>query len=63
MIDFAGDACVNFRKMESTLGPDRDVFRRISRDYALIQLYVDVLAEKNGPDILFNIPVAIWSSA
>lgn len=41
MIDFTGHACVNCRKMESAVWPDRDVYRRISRDYVLIQLYVD----------------------
>ena len=41
MIDFTGHACVNCRKMESTIWPDKEVYRRISQDYVLIQLYVD----------------------
>jgi thiol:disulfide interchange protein DsbD len=41
MIDFTGHACVNCRKMESAVWPDKDVYGRISRDYVLIQLYVD----------------------
>ncbi len=41
MIDFTGHACVNCRKMETTVWPDKEVYKRISQDYVLIQLYVD----------------------
>jgi len=41
LIDFTGHACVNCRKMEANVWPDGQVYRRISRDYVLIQLYVD----------------------
>ena len=41
MIDFTGHACVNCRKMETTVWPDKNVLRLLSQDYVLIQLYVD----------------------
>jgi len=41
MIDFTGHACVNCRKMEANVWPDKQVYQRITRDYVLIQLYVD----------------------
>jgi thiol:disulfide interchange protein len=41
MIDFTGHSCVNCRKMEATVWPDKDVFKHLSDDYVLIQLYVD----------------------
>jgi thiol:disulfide interchange protein len=41
LIDFTGHACVNCRKMEANVWPDRQVYQRITRDYVLIQLYVD----------------------
>jgi len=41
MIDFTGHACVNCRKMEANVWPDKAVYKRISQDYVLIQLYVD----------------------
>ena len=41
MIDFTGHACVNCRKMEASVWPDKEVYDRISQDYVLIQLYVD----------------------
>jgi thiol:disulfide interchange protein len=41
MIDFTGHACVNCRKMEASVWPDKEVYKRISQDYVLIQLYVD----------------------
>ncbi|MDB4925997.1 protein-disulfide reductase DsbD [Mucilaginibacter sp.] len=41
MIDFTGHACVNCRKMESAVWPDKRVFPLINNDYVLIQLYVD----------------------
>jgi thiol:disulfide interchange protein len=41
MIDFTGHACVNCRKMEANVWPDKAVYQRITGDYVLIQLYVD----------------------
>lgn len=41
LIDFTGHACVNCRKMEATVWPDKQVLRRLQQDYVLIQLYVD----------------------
>ena len=41
MIDFTGHACVNCRKMEASVWPDKEVYQRINNDYVLIQLYVD----------------------
>lgn len=41
MIDFTGHACVNCRKMEANVWPDKQVYERISQRYVLIQLYVD----------------------
>lgn len=40
MIDFAGHARVNCRKMEATVWTDKAVYKRINQDYVLIQLYV-----------------------
>ncbi|WP_316814441.1 protein-disulfide reductase DsbD family protein, partial [Pedobacter heparinus] len=41
MIDFTGHACVNCRKMEANVWPDKAVYSRLNHDYVLIQLYVD----------------------
>ena len=41
MIDFTGHACVNCRKMEETVWPDKQIHKVINEDYVLIQLYVD----------------------
>lgn len=41
MIDFTGHACVNCRKMEADVWSDKEVLKRLSNDYVLIQLYVD----------------------
>jgi len=41
MIDFTGHACVNCRKMETTVWPDARVLSSLREDYVLIQLYVD----------------------
>jgi len=41
LIDFTGHACVNCRKMETTVWTDKAVFKFLSEDYVLIQLYVD----------------------
>jgi thiol:disulfide interchange protein len=40
-IDFTGHACVNCRKMEAAVWPDKEVLSRLSNDYVVIQLYVD----------------------
>ncbi len=41
MIDFTGHACVNCRKMEASVWPDKSVYSRLANDYIIIQLYVD----------------------
>jgi thiol:disulfide interchange protein len=41
LIDFTGHACVNCRKMEANVWPDKEIYRLISQEYVLIQLYVD----------------------
>lgn len=41
LIDFTGHACVNCRKMEANVWPDKKVYGLISKEYVLIQLYVD----------------------
>jgi len=41
LIDFTGHACVNCRKMEATVWPNRSVLPLIRDRYVLIQLYVD----------------------
>lgn len=41
LIDFTGHACVNCRKMETTVWPDKNVLKQLSQNYVLIQLYVD----------------------
>ena len=45
MIDFTGHACVNCRKMETTIWPDKEVLSLIGQEYVLIQLYVDDKSE------------------
>lgn len=41
MIDFTGHACVNCRKMEEHVWPEREVYNQLRDDYVLISLYVD----------------------
>jgi thiol:disulfide interchange protein len=41
MIDFTGHACVNCRKMEASVWPNKEVLTRLQNDFILIQLYVD----------------------
>ncbi|WP_236018716.1 MULTISPECIES: protein-disulfide reductase DsbD family protein [Hymenobacter] len=41
LIDFTGHACVNCRKMEANVWPDKRVLPLIRDKYVLIQLYVD----------------------
>lgn len=41
MIDFTGHACVNCRKMEEHVWPEREVYTQLRDDYVLISLYVD----------------------
>lgn len=51
MIDFTGHACVNCRKMEANVWPDKEVYKLISQDYVLIQLYVDDKTELAKEDV------------
>ena len=41
LIDFTGWSCVNCRKMEASVWPDKQVLKRLKEDYVLISLYVD----------------------
>jgi thiol:disulfide interchange protein len=41
IIDFTGHACVNCRKMESTIWPDSRVIGILRNNYVLVQLFVD----------------------
>ncbi|MFN3940037.1 MAG: protein-disulfide reductase DsbD family protein, partial [Chitinophagales bacterium] len=41
MIDFTGWACVNCRKMEEHVWPEKEVYNMIANDYILVSLYVD----------------------
>lgn len=40
-LDFTGYACVNCRKMEEHVWPDKDVYKLLSEKYVVISLYVD----------------------
>lgn len=51
LIDFTGHACVNCRKMEANVWSDPEVYRMISDQYVLIQLYVDDKTELTKEDI------------
>lgn len=51
MIDFTGHACVNCRKMEANVWPDKDIYKMLSNDYVLIQLYVDDKTELAPADV------------
>jgi thiol:disulfide interchange protein len=51
LIDFTGHACVNCRKMEANVWPDKDIYKMINKDYILIQLYVDDKSELPPADI------------
>lgn len=52
LIDFTGHACVNCRKMEANVWPDKEVYQMLSNDYVLIQLYVDDKTELAPEDIV-----------
>jgi thiol:disulfide interchange protein len=52
LIDFTGHACVNCRKMEANVWPDKEVYRIISQEYILIQLYVDDKSELAAADVV-----------
>ncbi len=41
ILDFTGWACVNCRKMEENVWPEKGVFDRLSKNYVLVSLYVD----------------------
>jgi thiol:disulfide interchange protein DsbD len=66
LIDFTGHACVNCRKMETTVWPDEQVLAIIRDDYVLIQLYVDdktaVLGDTTIGDLNSNLQAAKFNS-
>jgi len=41
MLDFTGWACVNCRKMEENVWPEKAIFDLLSKEYIIISLYVD----------------------
>ena len=41
LIDYTGWACVNCRKMEETIWPNKEVMKRMSEDFVVVSLYVD----------------------
>lgn len=54
LIDFTGHACVNCRKMEANVWPDSDIYKMISQDYVLIQLYVDDKSDVAPADVIIS---------
>ncbi|WP_316794998.1 protein-disulfide reductase DsbD family protein [Pedobacter agri] len=54
LLDFTGHACVNCRKMEANVWPDKEVYKLISNDYVLIQLYVDDKSELEKADVVIT---------
>ncbi|WP_343523976.1 cytochrome c biogenesis protein CcdA [Pedobacter sp.] len=50
LIDFTGHACVNCRKMEANVWPDKQVYQLLNEDYVIIQLYVDDKSELSPAD-------------
>lgn len=50
LIDFTGHACVNCRKMEANVWPDKEILGMLNQDYILIQLYVDDKTELAAED-------------
>ncbi|MFD2286280.1 DUF255 domain-containing protein [Pedobacter petrophilus] len=54
LIDFTGHACVNCRKMEANVWSDKIVYKMISNEYVLIQLYVDDKSELAPEDIIIS---------
>ena len=49
IIDFTGYGCVNCRKMESAVWTDPQVSSFLTKDYVLIQLYVDEKTNLSAP--------------
>ncbi len=54
LIDFTGHACVNCRKMEANVWPDKEVYKLINEEYVLIQLYVDDKTDLAAQDVVVN---------
>ncbi|MEO6151492.1 MAG: cytochrome c biogenesis protein CcdA [Mucilaginibacter sp.] len=50
LIDFTGWNCVNCRKMENDVWEDPAVFKHLSENYVLLQLYVDDKTELEAKD-------------
>lgn len=50
LVDFTGYACVNCRKMEEHVWPEKGVHEVIDRKYVLVSLYVDDKAELPGEE-------------
>lgn len=54
LIDFTGHACVNCRKMENNVWPDKEVIKHLNNDYVIIQLYVDDKTELAPEDVVIT---------
>lgn len=57
MLDFTGHACVNCRKVEEHIWPNREVNNLIDNEYVLISLYVDEkidLPEEEQKVVFYN---------
>ena len=52
LIDFTGYGCVNCRKMEAAVWTDSRVADKMTKDYVLIQLYVDEKKNLDEPMIV-----------
>lgn len=69
VVDFTGHACVNCRKMESSVWSDPRVKGLLTEDYILVSLYVDDRSElpkvekviENGKEIKLNTVGEKWS--
>ena len=49
-VDFTGYGCVNCRKMEETVWPDKGILERLRNDYVVVSLYVDDKQRLFGED-------------
>lgn len=62
LIDFTGHACVNCRKMETTVWPDPQVLPVIRDDYVLVQLYVDDKTSMTGDTTIGDMNSALQTA-
>lgn len=62
LIDFTGHACVNCRKMETTVWPDPQVLPTIRENYVLVQLYVDDKTIVSGDTTIGDVNSALQAA-